>query len=268
MAERRMFAKSIVESDAFLDMPLSTQALYFHLGMIADDDGFVNSPKKVVRMISASEDDLNLLVLKRFILTFESGIIVIKHWKMNNYIPKDRYKESVYTLEKSQLQVKENSSYTECIQTVYKMDTQDRIGKDRLDKESIDKSSSSINNINNNIANDSCADGLQNVSDSCDDGLHDIIDFYNKNIRPITPYEAEFIKSYLDDGIAADVITYACQLAAEAKVKRFNYIKAILNNWLKAGIKTLDKAKEEHNLKYCKIDKDTIIDEIFGGDNG
>ena len=86
MAERRMFAKCITESDAFLDMPLSTQALYFHLGMVADDDGFVSSPKKITRSINASEDDLKLLLAKRFVLGFESGIVVIKHWKMNNYI--------------------------------------------------------------------------------------------------------------------------------------------------------------------------------------
>lgn len=108
MAERRMFAKCIVESDSFLDMPLTSQALYLHLGMNADDDGFVGSPKKIVRECGANEDDLKLLLAKRFILGFESGIVVIKHWKMNNYIQKDRYKPTTYLEEKKMLQIKEN----------------------------------------------------------------------------------------------------------------------------------------------------------------
>ena len=90
MAERRMFSKTIIDSDSFLDMSLSTQALYFHLSMRADDEGFINNPKKIMRMIGASEDDLKVLIMKNFILTFESGVIVIKHWKIHNCIRKDR----------------------------------------------------------------------------------------------------------------------------------------------------------------------------------
>ena len=134
MAERRMFAKTIIDSDAFLDMPLSTQALYFHLSMRADDDGFINNPKKIQRMIGASEDDLKLLIAKRFILPFDSGVVVIKHWKIHNYIQKDRYKPTIYQDELSQLEEKENKSYTECIQDVSKMDSQVRLGKDSLGK--------------------------------------------------------------------------------------------------------------------------------------
>ena len=96
MAERRMFAKTIVLSDAFLDMPLSTRCLYFTLGMFADDDGFVNNPKSIMRQVGASIDDMNLLIAKKFILSFDSGVIVIKHWRIHNYIQKDRYKETKY----------------------------------------------------------------------------------------------------------------------------------------------------------------------------
>ena len=141
MAERRMFAKTIIDSDAFLDMPMSAQALYFHLAMRADDDGFVNNPKKVMRVVGASNDDAKILLSKRFLLEFDSGIIVIKHWWMHNYIQKDRYKPTVYQEEKAQLSKKPNGSYTlgdgeklldtECIQDVSKVDTQDRLGKDR-----------------------------------------------------------------------------------------------------------------------------------------
>lgn len=143
MAERRMFAKTIIDSDAFLDMPLSAQALYFHLSMRADDDGFINNPKKLQRLIGCADDDMRLLVAKAFIIPFESGVVVIKHWRINNYIRNDRYKPTNYTEEMAQLQVKENGAYTEKlplgIPNGYQMDTQYRLGKDRLDKNSIEE---------------------------------------------------------------------------------------------------------------------------------
>lgn len=135
MAERRMFAKTIIDSDAFLDMPHSSQLLYFHLAMRADDDGFINNPKAIMRNCKCSEDDMKLLSIKKFIIPFESGIVVIKHWKIHNYIAKDRYKETKYKEEKSTLMLDENNSYTSCIQPVYELDTQDRLGKDRLGKD-------------------------------------------------------------------------------------------------------------------------------------
>ena len=140
MAERRMFAKTVIDSDAFLDMPLSTQALYFHLSMRADDDGFINNPKKIQRMIGCADDDLKLLIAKNFIIPFESGVVVIKHWKIHNYIRNDRYKETVYQEEKAQLDIKGNQAYTLGIPNGYQMDTQDRLGKDRLElgKDSIE----------------------------------------------------------------------------------------------------------------------------------
>ena len=122
MAERRMFAKTIIDSDAFLDMSLQAQALYFHLSMRADDDGFINNPRKVQRMIGASDDDFNLLLEKRFIIDFENGIIVIKHWKIHNYIKKDRYKPTIYQEEKNQLSEKENGVYTSRNQTGTKLE--------------------------------------------------------------------------------------------------------------------------------------------------
>ena len=153
MAERRMFAKTIIDSDMFLDMPLSTQALYFHLSMRADDDGFINNPKKIQRMIGASDDDLKVLIMKRFILPFDSGVVVIKHWRMHNYIRNDRYKETVYQEEKSQLLLKENGSYTELttigIPDDNQMETQVRLGQDRdrieLGEGSIGESDEDIN---------------------------------------------------------------------------------------------------------------------------
>lgn len=172
MAERRMFAKTIVDSDAFLDMPLSAQSLYFHLAMRADDDGFINNPKKIQRMIGAADDDLKLLIAKRFVLVFESGVIVIKHWRLHNTLRKDRYKPTIYQEEFQKLSLKDDGGYTDRLpigcQTVAKrlpngnqsvdvskteekgeskeingldgwcqsgnqLATQDRLGKDRLD---------------------------------------------------------------------------------------------------------------------------------------
>ncbi len=150
MAERRMFAKTIIDSDAFLDMPLSTQSLYFHLSMRADDDGFINNPKKIQRMVGCGDDDLKLLMAKRFILVFDSGVIVIKHWKIHNYIRNDRYKPTLYQEEKAELAEKNSKAYTfktEVIESEnhlgipddnrmgYQMDTQVRLGKDRLVKD-------------------------------------------------------------------------------------------------------------------------------------
>ena len=142
MAERRMFAKTIIDSDAFLDMPLSAQCLYFHLNMRADDDGFINNPKKIQRMVQCSDDDLKLLIVKNFIIPFESGIVVIKHWKIHNYIRNDRYKKTVYQEEKKLLYVKDNNAYSLGIpdgipssnHPDVQLDTQVRLGKDRLGK--------------------------------------------------------------------------------------------------------------------------------------
>ena len=142
MAERRMFTKRITESDSFLDMPSSTQMLYFHFSMNADDDGFVNNPKKIQKMCGASDDDFKLLIAKSFIILFDSGIIVIKHWKMHNYIQADRYRPTDYVEEKSMLGIKSNKAYTldvskmdtECIQNGY-------IGKVSIDKDSKEKDS-------------------------------------------------------------------------------------------------------------------------------
>lgn len=152
MAEKRMFTQKIVDSDAFLDMPLSTQALYFHLNMHADDDGFVNNPKKIQRVIGASLDDLKLLIAKRFILVFENGVIVIKHWRMHNLLRKDRYNPTQYQDQMERLELKDNGEYTEklpepleikeseSVATRWQPDDNQmahRIGKDRIGKDRI-----------------------------------------------------------------------------------------------------------------------------------
>lgn len=142
MAERRMFAKTIIDSDAFLDMPTSARLLYYDLGMRADDDGFVNSPKKIIRMTGASDDDLSVLIAKKFIIPFENGIVVIKHWRIHNYIRKDTYNETAYKEEKAMLVLDENKSYklieSKCIRAVDESLTQDRLGKVSIGKDRLD----------------------------------------------------------------------------------------------------------------------------------
>jgi hypothetical protein len=139
MAERRMFAKSIVLSDAFLDMPLSARCLYFTLGMMADDDGFVSGPKSIMRQCGASEDDMKMLLAKRYILSFESGVIVIKHWRINNYLRSDRYQQTTYIEEKDTLTLDQKGAYTEINKVGIPSMGIPSIGKDRLGKDSKEK---------------------------------------------------------------------------------------------------------------------------------
>lgn len=151
MAEKRMFSKIIIDSNLFLDMPLSTQALYFHLSMRADDEGFINSPKKIQRAIGCTDDDLKLLIAKSFVIPFESGIIVIKHWRIHNTLRKDRTKPTTYSTEKAMLQIENNGVYsiaadklsTKCPPTVNQVSTKcpHRLDKIRLDEIRLDKDS-------------------------------------------------------------------------------------------------------------------------------
>ena len=139
-----MFAKTIVTSDAFLDMPMSARCLYFTLGMFADDDGFVNNPKSIMRQVGATLDDMNILIGKKFILVFDSGVIVIKHWRIHNYIQSDRYHPTKYQEEKATLSLDKNKAYTQnnaldtgCIQGVSKVDTEVKLSKVKLSNKDI-----------------------------------------------------------------------------------------------------------------------------------
>jgi hypothetical protein len=184
MAERRMFAKSIVLSDAFLDMPMSSRCLYFTLGMLADDEGFIGSPKSIMRQCGASQDDLMMLINKRYIIDCGDGVIVIKHWRLNNYLQKDRIKETTYVKEKGQLTITENGSYTErdkqCIQNVYK------------DKNSIEKNSIDKNNIRHKYGE------YQNVllSDEDMEKLKTEFPDWKERIERVSTYCASTGKSY------------------------------------------------------------------------
>ena len=205
MAERRMFAKTIIDSDAFLDMPQSSQLLYFYLGMKADDEGVINNPRAIMRIIGVKDDDMNVLIAKKFvipiILNNKETIIVIKHWKINNYIQNDRFVESKYreAIEQN-LALDINKSYTqknECIQSVSKMYTQDSIGKDSIVKDSINSSG------NNNTHTRTQEDLMKLVSDALDkykiDNITDaqLLKWIEDGCKDSDRYPVEDIEKYI-----------------------------------------------------------------------
>lgn len=148
MANRRMFSLSVTDTDGFLDMPISSRLLYYELGMRADDDGFVSNWKKIIRFAGLAEDDMRVLISKKFIIPFDSGVIVIRHWRLNNYLRNDRYTPTIYQEEKSKLETDSNvyqlkdAEKTELLPSGIPTDIPTgNPGKDRLGKVSIDKDS-------------------------------------------------------------------------------------------------------------------------------
>lgn len=217
MAERRMFAKTIVTSDIFLDMPLSARCLYFTLGMFADDDGFVNNPKSIMRQTGASIDDLNILLAKKFVISFESGVIVIRHWKINNYLRTDRYRETECLEEKSKLITEKNGVYNlSGIPVVDQTDTQYSIGKNSIDKNSIDKNSIEIGYVDKKTSTGTSTETSTHnlLSNSISNSNSNIFNYWNsKNIivhreltnninksinKALKTYTEEEIKEYID----------------------------------------------------------------------
>lgn len=217
MAERRMMSKSIIKSDTFLDMPATTQNLYFHMLLDADDDGFINATKSIMRMIGAKEDDMKVLVAKQFVIPFESGVVVIKDWKIHNYIQNDRYKPSTLP-ERDLLNIQKDKTYTlksdvsrmdtECIQTV--SIGKDRLGKDRVGKDSIDT--------------------LCHVShDDVDKSHIEIIEYLNlktgSKFKPTTKPYVQAIRSRLKEGYTVDdfktVIDKKCREWKGTKLEKY-----------------------------------------------
>jgi len=213
MAQRRMLSKKITDTDTFLDMPLSSQCLYFHLNMHADDDGFLGNSKTIRRMVGASEDDLKLLMAKELIIPFESGVVVIKDWKIHNYIRSDRYNPTIYELEKSALEEDSQGSYvlgmTSGIPMVDKMDTQVRLGKDRLGKER----------------------DIQSSSDELDDiPYKEIIDYLNEKTgsqfrnntkKTQTLIKARFAEGFNLDNFKKVIDTKAAEWLNDSKMSKF-----------------------------------------------
>ena len=219
MAQKRMFDKTITNNDNFLEMPDSTQNLYFHLSMEADDDGFVDNWKSIMRMTGKKEDDLKLLIAKRFIIPFETGVIVIKHWRINNYLRKDRYHQTKYLKEKSLLTIEENEEYE------LKKDFGIPIGN--REENSIEENSIEENSI------EECIE--QKKQDT-------IYDFLQKELgRTLSSTEIEKVKEWEDN----ELTRYAVKVAILNGAYTINYIDAIIYNWQKLGIKSVSQAQEE-----------------------
>ncbi|WP_060470614.1 DnaD domain protein [Enterococcus cecorum] len=254
MAERRMINKRIIVSDTFLDMPLSAQALYFHLNAIADDDGFIENPNSFKRMIGDSNDDLKILIAKQYILPFESGVVVVKHWLIHNYIRRDRYNETMHVEEKKKLQINEDKTYSyyEGIPLVNQPTTngipmvdtgKDRTGKDRTGKD------------NNNTKQDENILESSPQDEQATSSLSSLFEFWESNgfgmLAPKTRQDlAYWVKDFQEIGAteqeAIELIQEALNLAINANARRYNYVNGILKNW---------EAKRYTNVKQVNADR-------------
>lgn len=267
MAERRMMSKSIIKSDTFLDMPATTQNLYFHMLLDADDDGFINAPKSIMRMIGAKEDDMKVLVAKQFVIPFESGVVVIKDWKIHNYIQNDRYKPSTLP-ERDLLNIQKDKTYTlksdvsrmdtECIQTV--SIGKDRLGKVRLGKDRIGKDS---------------IDTLCHVShDDVDKSHFEIIEYLNlktgSKFKPTTKPYVQAIRSRLKEGYTVDdfktVIDKKCREWKGTKLEKYltpktlfapSHFDTYLNSNEMAAMTDTEKKVAELNALIDAVERGT-----------
>lgn len=221
MAQKRMFSLSIVDTDTFLEMPVSARLLYYELGMRADDDGFVDNWKKILLFTGLKEDDLKILIAKQFVIPFETGVIVIRHWRLNNYLQNDRIKPTVYQKEKSSLKLDDNNVYsldTECIHS---------IDKSSIEENSIDKSSIAV------VVDD-------NLSNTTTDKLS-LFEFVEKIFgRPLGGTEIEIIQAWED----TELTRYAIKQAELARAFNVRYIGKILFNYQKDNVKTVAEAEE------------------------
>lgn len=251
MAERRMFAKTIIDSDAFLDMPLSSQALYFHLSMRADDDGFVNSPKKIARLLGCGDDDARLLLAKKFIISFESGVIVIKHWKIHNYIQKDRYKGTNYHEEMGLLYVDKNNGYTLDTENIHNGDSgKVRVSlekeKEKEKKEEIPHTPFSfqeeIKSEDKPVINQNLKSMIENNAKS-ENKVITIINYYrdnissrNEDIQEQASYNQILIKNYDMDKMLIGLENYKryLEVSKKAPMKLFFFIRDAIYNDYKA----------------------------------
>lgn len=264
MARKRMFNIQIVDSDAFLDMPLSTQALYFHLNMRADDDGFVGNPKRIQRLVGASEDDLKLLIAKRFLLVFEDGVIVIKHWRMHNTIQRDRYTRTAYIEELNQLKLKDNKSYTfhdidaensmetKCLQNGNKMET------DWKQNDNTDIGLDLDLDIDLDLEEET---NKEEETDAAPSPPSLFESFESEFARPLSPIEVNLIAEWKKD-FSKDIIMLALAESVKNNARSFRYIEVILIAWKQAGVRNVEEAKMQIEKKQSDKSPKSKITEL------
>lgn len=273
MAERRMMSKSIIKSDTFLDMPATTQNLYFHMLLDADDDGFINAPKSIMRMIGAKDDDMKVLAAKQFVIPFESGVVVIKDWKIHNYIQNDRYKPSTLP-ERDLLNIQKDKTYTlkgdvsrmdtECIQTV--SIGKDRLGKVRLGKDRIGK---------DRVGKDSIDTLCHVTHDDVDKSHIEIIEYLNiktgSKFKATTKPYIQAIRSRLKEGYTIDdfktVIDKKCREWKGTKLEKYLTPKTLFapshfDTYLNSNEMT---AMTDTERKVAELN--ALIDAVEGGTN-
>ncbi len=285
MAEKRMFAKTIIDSDAFIDMPLSTQVLYFHLSMRADDDGFINNPKKIQRMIGANEDDLKVLVTKKFIIPFESGIVVIKHWKIHNYIRGDRKKETYYPEEMSLLKVEENGSYTLCpneepilLDSII-CEKNEKEEKEEIREETLREKAykeSSLSSIQNNETEKLNADEVAELwekitmSVKCQSNVSQVEDIGKVRLGKDSIGKDSIDNNYINNGlyIVEQILDYLNQQTKKHFKKTSGKTKTLINARLNEGYKLEDfkKVIDNKTKDWLKTDMNKYLrpETLFG----
>ena len=256
MANKRMFSLSVVDTDLFLEMPITSRLLYYELGMRADDDGFVGNWKKIMRMTGLSEDDMKILITKKFIIPFDSGVIVIRHWRMNNLLRGDRRTPTQYTEELSQLKLNgnvyelESADNTECLPDDNQMTTngiptdnqwlpQDRLGKDSIGKDRVVEEEKE-----------------EEKKPAAEDP---VMKFYLNNInQAITPTEAEDIW-YYEEKLPPELIINAMKEAVLHKARNLSYIEKILDRYIQHDITTVAEAQEK------KTESEDVWDKFLKG---
>ena len=221
MANKRMFSLSVVDTDSFLEMPISSRLLYYELGMRADDDGFVDSWRKILLFTGLKEDDMKILVTKKFVILFESGVIVIRHWRLNNYLRNDRYKTTNHQEELNKLSLDANGVYNMDTTGIPMVDTD----KYSIDKNSIDKYSIVYNNTN--------IDSSNNMEKS-------LFDILEENGFKLSPLQIELVNQWKDD----ELTRYAIKKAVLKNKFNVNYVDKILNSYEMSNITTVEQAIE------------------------
>ena len=248
MASKRMFHQMITNSDDFLEMPVSSQVLYFHLSMNADDDGFINNWKSIMRLTGTKEDDLKILIAKSFVIFFEdedklsSGIIVIKHWRINNYLRSDRYKATKFQKEFKKLQIAPSGAYELSNSNIGiptgipVVDTD----KNSIDKNSIDKNSisSSIEKYYNNDEKST---------------TFDIYSYYENNIGSLSSKQYQELSEF-QNKLSDEIVLAAIDKSIDSNAKNFNYLRAILKSWVQKNYKTLGDIQNESKENKKGID--------------
>lgn len=250
MARKRMFDSALINQDNFYDLPMEAKALYFLLGMEADDEGFIN-PKKVLRLYGGTEDSIKILILKNYLIPFESGVVVITDWKRNNYLDKNKVKETIYVEEKSQLDfdsksekyLLKNSDKTESLTEVKPKlnESLPRIEENRVEENRVEENSITNNysTIDRNIRNVTDAEIVSNEMSV--EKLQSVCKVLEKEFgRPITPIETEIIKTW---DYSIEIIKLAIAESISNGIFYIKYIDKILYHWKRANVRTVAEAK-------------------------